>query len=43
MFEDEELQALLYEDFVQTKKLLAEQLRVTQTTVFKRLHAIGKN
>ncbi|GFT57769.1 mariner Mos1 transposase [Trichonephila clavipes] len=41
-FEDAELQALLHEDDVQTQEHLAEQLNVDQSTVSRRLKAMGK-
>ncbi|GFU72973.1 mariner Mos1 transposase [Trichonephila clavipes] len=41
-FEDAELQALLDEDDGQTQEHLAEQLNVDQSTVSRRLKAIGK-
>ncbi|GFW51658.1 mariner Mos1 transposase [Trichonephila clavipes] len=40
--EDAELQALLYEDDGQTQEHLAKQLNVDQSTVFRRLKAMGK-
>ncbi|GFT94788.1 mariner Mos1 transposase [Trichonephila clavipes] len=41
-FEDAELQALLDEDDSQTQEHLAEQLNVDQSTVSRRLKAMGK-
>ncbi|GFV48505.1 mariner Mos1 transposase [Trichonephila clavipes] len=41
-FEDAELQAFLDEDVGQTQEHLAEQLNVDQSTVFRRLKAMGK-
>lgn len=41
-FEDEELQALLDENSCRTQKELALVLNVDQTTIGKRLHAMGK-
>lgn len=41
-FEDEELQALLDENSAQSLKELSEALNVGQTTVYDRLHAMGK-
>ena len=41
-FEDAKLQELLNEDDSQTKKQLAEQLSVSQQTVFNRLREVGK-
>jgi len=42
LFEDVELQALLDEDDSQTPKQLAEQQNVCQTTISRRLKAMGK-
>lgn len=41
-FENDELGALLNENNAQTLKELAEQLNVDESTVFRRLHAMGK-
>ncbi|GFW53182.1 mariner Mos1 transposase [Trichonephila clavipes] len=41
-FEDAELQALLDEDDGQTQEHLAEQLNVDQSTISRRLKAMGK-
>ena len=41
IFEDFELEALFAEDLCQTRKELAESLRVTQQAISKRLKAIG--
>ena len=40
-FEDEELEALLYEDYCQTQEEFAESLGVTQASTLKRLKAAG--
>ena len=40
-FEDEELEALLDEDYCQTQKELAESLGVTQAAISERLKAVG--
>ena len=40
-FEDEELEALLDEDYCQTQEELAESLGVTQAAISKRLKAAG--
>ena len=40
-FEDEELEALLHEDFRRTREELAESLGVTQAAISKRLKAAG--
>jgi len=40
--EDCQLQALLDEDDIQSQKMLAEQLSVSQAAISMRLHAMGK-
>jgi len=40
--EDCQLQALLDEDDIQSQKMLAEQLDISQVAISMRLHAMGK-